>query len=84
MLVLILGIIGVVHSVIALTASRWWMKDLLIAFDRKFNLPPCKESDFFFFCWAWSVILVLMGLYWVWERTDHLHIGHFRRFAKKS
>lgn len=81
---IVLLLIGAIHAIVALTAARWWMKDLLLAFDAKFNLPHCKESDFFFFCWSWSIVLFLMGLYWVWERTNHFHGAWFRRFAKKS
>jgi len=60
-------IIVVVHTAIAFTAAKWWLKPVLLAFDKRMNLGPCKESDFFFFCWSWSVILLVMALYLVWD-----------------
>lgn len=80
----ILLILALIHGVVAISAARWWMKPLLLAFDEHFQLPHCKESDFHFFCWAWSVILVLVALRYLWEWTEWFHRWWFIKFGKKS
>jgi hypothetical protein len=56
-----------IHTIVSFTAARWWLRPVLLGFDRKYKLPPCRESDFYFFCWTWSIVLVLIALYAVWR-----------------
>lgn len=53
----------------------------MMAFDRKFSLPHCKESDFYFYCFSWSLVVAMMGAYCVWE---WLIVPAYERFQKKS
>ena len=57
----------VLHTAISFTAARWWMRPTLLWFDRRYQLPPCRESDFYFFCFMWSVVLVMVAVYAVWK-----------------
>ena len=81
---MVLLAIAVIHVVIALSAARWWLRPLLLSFDKRLGIPHCKESDFFFFCWTWSLVLCLMVLWLVWDWTEHLWTRAFTAVSKKS
>ena len=65
---MLLSIVAI-HALISLTAARWWLRPLLRSFDQRYNLHPCKDSDLLYFCFTWSLVLVMMGLYIVWRHT---------------
>jgi hypothetical protein len=73
-----------IYTAVALSAARWWMRPLMLHFDQKFELKPCKESDFHFFCWTWIVVVFLMGLYGVWRYAHYPFHWLMQRVTKKS
>lgn len=81
---MVLLALAVIHTLVALSAARWWLRPLLLWFDARMGLPHCKESDFFFFCWAWSLVLVLMAAWMFYEWTKVLWHRLFQAVSKKS